>query len=398
MSTKQAQPLHLRVMGFDDRAVNMFRLFLKGPCHNKAVIVEADQGADAFLIDVDSQQGVASLTEQRKNHPDSAFIVLSMKRYAAAEGLIFVQKPARTREMLEAIEQVHQLVAARRQVEQSASPTDPDRAMKVIRVADRSGQAATHRVAMMMDEQSFGSYLGHMDDVDPKARWQWRGLFIDPNHYLQTHIEHAVRQALEHGRPTRVETRWKPVYVFPEQRLIAVNAEEAQIRSACGIPFERIAIADASDPESGAELKVTELEESQALEILKEGKAVPIEAFLWKMALWTSKGRLPAGTDPHQPVFLRRWPNFTRILLTPHAMRIAAMLWQRPASLFDVAAALEIRQQFVFAFFYAAQALHLTDTGEAAPVEAAAAPAVPAEEKAERASLFGKLLKRLRLS
>jgi hypothetical protein len=84
-----------------------------------------------------------------------------------------------------------------------------------------------------------------------------------------------------------------------------------------------------------------------------------MDAFLWKVALWTSRGRVPAGTQLSVPVFLRYWPNMSRLLLPPHALRIAALWAHQPHSLLQTTRALKLPQRYVFAFYSAANALDL---------------------------------------
>jgi hypothetical protein len=57
---------------------------------------------------------------------------------------------------------------------------------------------------------------------------------------------------------------------------------------------------------------------------------------------------------------LKHWPNFTRLLITPHALRISALLVQGPRTLGNVAEVLNIKPQYVFVFISAACALGLT--------------------------------------
>jgi hypothetical protein len=123
-----------------------------------------------------------------------------------------------------------------------------------------------------------------------------------------------------------------------------------------------------------------------------------LDAFLWKVALFTSKGRLPRGVDLEQGFFLKRWPGMTRLMLPPHAMRIAAMLTQRPYSLFDVARQMNVRQQYVFAFVSAAHALGLIGQ-QPLMAERQTEPEsaqLSAVTKPERQSLFKKILSRLK--
>lgn len=89
-----------------------------------------------------------------------------------------------------------------------------------------------------------------------------------------------------------------------------------------------------------------------------------LDQVLWDTALETSVGRLPTGVDLAAPVYLKSWPNLTRLHRTPHALRIAALWATRGASLMETAQTLKIAQRHVFAFYSAALALDLiTDDG-----------------------------------
>lgn len=88
-----------------------------------------------------------------------------------------------------------------------------------------------------------------------------------------------------------------------------------------------------------------------------------LEAFLWKLALYTYRGYLPEGTNVNKPVYLKYWPNLTRLEPTPNAMRIASLLCRQPVALAFVVRMLNIPQKHVFNFFAAANA-----TGFAGPV------------------------------
>jgi hypothetical protein len=83
------------------------------------------------------------------------------------------------------------------------------------------------------------------------------------------------------------------------------------------------------------------------------------EAFLWQTALWTYRGRLPAGTAVHGRVYLARWPNLTRIAEVPHAARIASLWLSQAVSLAFTVEVLAVPQRYVFAFYGAAHAVGL---------------------------------------
>jgi len=91
-----------------------------------------------------------------------------------------------------------------------------------------------------------------------------------------------------------------------------------------------------------------------------DAAGIDIDTFLWKIALWSSRGRIPAGTDLSMPVYLRHWPNLTRLDHIPHAPRIAALLILAPDTLCHIAEKLKIPQRYVFGFYSASHALGLS--------------------------------------
>ena len=133
------------------------------------------------------------------------------------------------------------------------------------------------------------------------------------------------------------------------------------------------------------------------------------EDFLWNVAAWAARGRLPEGTDPYKPVRLRAWPNFTQVFMSPHALRISA-LWVRTwASPVEIAFRLGIPQRYVFSVYSSARFAGLIDS--AAPVTAETKPttnpspdtsgtaADPAAEAAaqrqQRPSILSRILRKL---
>ena len=86
-----------------------------------------------------------------------------------------------------------------------------------------------------------------------------------------------------------------------------------------------------------------------------------MQAFMWLITLWCSRGRVPEDCDLTQPVYLMQWPNLTRLEPIPHAVRIAALIYHQPRTLTDTAKQLGIEQRYVFAFFSACKTIGLSD-------------------------------------
>jgi hypothetical protein len=414
-------------------------MFFRGPCQNQATIIDQEKDADAFLIDLDTPHGAKLLAQQREQHPERVLILLSVKDQPEDVGTVFVKKPAQAQGMIAAIEKARTLAkpaapkqkpslfgwATRKSAPEKAPPPPPPQAkpqkpperkpsappaparpavsvnaqgMKVVARPD-TDDSSVHKVAMLLDEQGFKSYLGHRDDIDPSRQDQLATVFYDPKVFLQGHIQSAIKVAFARNEAIRLETPWKSITILPQQGLIHILADEAQIRAACGIPFRNIVGMDVDAVSLQQAINIKPVNPADLEEILKSKDLVRLDAFLWKVALFTSKGRLPKGIDLEQGFFLKRWPCMTRLMLPPHAMRIAAMLVQKPYSLFDAARRIGVRQQYVFAFVSAAHALGLVGQ-QPIPVEVETPAETAKPDRAaqpERQSLFKKILSRLKL-
>jgi hypothetical protein len=59
-----------------------------------------------------------------------------------------------------------------------------------------------------------------------------------------------------------------------------------------------------------------------------------LEDLLWEATLHASQGQLIEGLRKYDVVQLTRWPNLTRVSLTPNAMRICALLTRFPSGIY----------------------------------------------------------------
>lgn len=84
---------------------------------------------------------------------------------------------------------------------------------------------------------------------------------------------------------------------------------------------------------------------------------VESDEMIWKLALWTSKGRLNRNIDPEQPHRLTQRLDFDRLLAIPHATTISSLWGRHSLSALEVVKVLKIHQRYVFSFMTAAHAL-----------------------------------------
>lgn len=160
----------------------------------------------------------------------------------------------------------------------------------------------------------------------------------------------AVEQAVETSRFARA-----PVVLRTQGRLLFV-VSAARSLAMCDVSDDLLATlcrqrSDVRDFDSVAVAALPAPSEVM--------RPITVEALLWKLALWTYRGRLPYATSLDDRMYLRHWPNFTRLARTPDALRIAALLTRHPMQLVRVAEALRIPQRHVFAFHAAASTVGL---------------------------------------
>lgn len=391
-------PIRLAVLGMDERNARLFKMFLSGPCRKQAEVVEDGEKADACVVDLDAQRGTELLDLERKSHPDRVLILLSLSDRAFPPESVLVKKPIQTESMLQAIARVRQILESRKPLNAEKPETEPRTIpLRTVAMTEKSDMSVS-KVASLLDEQSFMSYMGVRDDIDPNNPEQAAAVRYNPKDFLQGNFESACALALSHQKALRVETPWKPLIIFPQIHRLWINADEAQLRAACAIPMTHLAHMDIGGGRARTvkDLKVTQIDTGEAR--LDPERLIPLDAFLWKMAIWTSKGKIPADISLQDEVTLKYWPNLTRFLLIPHTMRIAALLHHGPHTVCEVAQILGIRQQYVFAFISAAHALRLIEQRPKQQAAREELPTPPAKPEPERMSFLGKILKHLKMS
>jgi hypothetical protein len=128
-----------------------------------------------------------------------------------------------------------------------------------------------------------------------------------------------------------------------------------------------------------------------------ESGTIGLDPFIWKLSLWASRGRLPLGTPVNVPVTLHRCPNFTRLLLAPGAMSIAALWAHEPHTLIHTAEVLNLPQRSVFSFYSAASALGLAQCQAGGSVGVHRRSLTPEPSARRRRGLISRIVKRLHL-
>lgn len=362
MSENNKKPLTVALHGMDDRSCKIMMMFLQGPCRGAAMVIDDDE-ADIDIFDGDTPASKKLLSQHLEAERQKPTIVLSLHDFQY-EGVLQIRKPVKTDAMLSALNEAKILLAnfakkkgqklaalATVEAEEEEEPESETQLLKTYVIdQDERKKTSKHQTAMRFDEKGFQAYIGSLSDIDVNDPAQFANASYDPKDYFQGYIQSAFMVCRAKGQIMQLQSGWKPIMIFPHTHEIWLDADDPQLRAFAGIKL---------NPSSASKMAISPAN-AQTMGLGGSlDKFQSMDAFLWKLACWTSKGRYPHLIDYSQPVYLKSWPNFTRLLITPHALRIAALLIQGPRTLTNVARVLDIKPQYVFVFASAAYALGL---------------------------------------
>jgi hypothetical protein len=367
----RTDPLRVCILGMDDRSLSTFKKFLQGPCQNFAIPVHAES-AEISLVDLDGRGASELLAKEQEQNPGRPIIVVSL-RSPGISGAIHVSKPVKAAVMMAAFREARmnlsrgatgpeRLPETSGHLVPETNHDKPDSPVELDTKKRRGGlhrRRSTHHTAMLLDERAYSNFVGVVADINIKDPHQVAKAHYDKKKYLQAFVESAVKLARTRKRILQLNCGWKPITIFPHSNEIWIDADDRQIRSFCVVPIHSILDLDLRDANENPRSIIAPVSLDRINADRDPKKFQSIDAFIWKIALWTSNGRVPDGIQLDQPVYLERWPNLTRFVIIPHALRIAALLTNQPMTLIEVAETLAIRQQYVFSFFSAAMALGL---------------------------------------
>lgn len=246
-------------------------------------------------------------------------------------------------------------------------------------------KTSKHQTAMRLDEKGFKDYIGEIDDFDVNDPMQFSNAHYNPNEYFQGKFHSALMLSREKNQPLLIRTNWCPIVLIPGTEEVWLKAIDSEINTFAGIKLKHKTM---EIKVSVTPVNLEKLNLKDALDSYQN-----MDAFLWKLAVWTSKGRYPHEIDYRVPVYLREWPNFTRLLITPHAIRIAALLIKGPRTMHNVAEILGIKPKYVFVFISAAYAVGLAGQAKRASDSLVQAENVKPNKGQ---GLLGRILNRLR--
>jgi hypothetical protein len=353
-------PLKVALLGVNERDRVRLEMFFELHWSSNCLPVSESQ-ADLCILELDSPDGKKLLQRQLENHPDRPLIVLSVHD-TDIDGTTLLRKPLNVNLLKDTIEEfmrtlVQQPVAEEEKPAPQPRPQPIAKTDSALQPNDETNSALTidkinERRRSLPDSATQARIIrgscGLADNIELGNQSYGSGLYYDPGTHFQQVLKNAIEQCRREIRPLRLSMPGdKYIALLPQANIALTNLSDSKLRPRCLLPIREHQIRIDYPVES-------DLQRSD------NSTAQDIDGLLWKVTLWSARGRLPLGTNIENAIGLRQWPNLTRLLATPQFLRIAALWVKTPLSLNKTAKFLNIEARYVCAFFSACYALELT--------------------------------------
>jgi len=387
MNKVAQKPLLVAAMGMDNRAREILRMSFQGPGKHCCFLVE-ENTSEAIIFNMDSPNAMELWTAYRNEYPNKPTIVMALKK-PDIDNIHFVAKPVRIEQLITEINSIRQEIEALKEeaeemdiVLETTSPDDVNTPTLTEKTEEPKTSVASFQELPELDHE----FCGSNPDIDLSNPKKQKNIFYHSHDFLQARLQWAVETAKKEEVALQITVKvnndWKILIFLPQSQRIINSLSDFQLRVVCTAPKYctevKIRLYSSADSDS--------LEERAN----NHPSTEDINPFMWKVALWTARGRLPSGTSLTTPVKLKHWPNLTRLQNIPNIMRIATLLSDQPRPLPLVAKVLNIPQRHVFSFYAAMHSIKLAEAVSSGQEET-----IKTIVKNKQRGLFGRILKRL---
>ena len=372
-------------LGLNERSLQALTVFFERKLADTCSLV-GHETADVALINYDALDSAHLMEEQLGVHPNQLMILMTLDpEHESIPGAVFVQKPVNMDLLLDLLKDLRsQVFAPRPECHFSVSQEKLKKPCFRSRLAGPMGKSQPAEAGEVRSKPSPAReshfYIGATPDVDLANAVEREKIYYDSSCFLHGFVHKAIMLATREESVVKVSgPAFGSIEIFPLARKAIASAAPSSLYAASRQRFR----------EQDITIEIVVNVEQIPLAV---GRGEALDVFMWKLVLWASRGRLPAGTDLEAPLLLNQWPNLTRLLVPPHATRIAGLWARAPVTLAQSISTLGIEQRYVFAFYSACVAQGLVAQGQSAPIT------VRAVEKPlcnEKRSVFRMLMNKL---
>lgn len=212
-----------------------------------------------------------------------------------------------------------------------------------IKAQQLQGEGLEPPIVQLSDEEIL-QCCGNAADVDLSRKEERRSIFFNAEGSLLVKMTEAVELAKKLEQPVEITGLPGQMFVFPAENLFYLTFSDDFLNQLALTRF------------GYGELEIEPKGDFQ-LEDKRKHLAEPIEPLIWKVALWTSRGRLFYGMDPEKLVQLMTKPDFKMYQRLPECHEISE-LWQgHQMSSLDITRIIDVPQRVVFSFMCGAFSL-----------------------------------------
>ncbi|MGD8912440.1 MAG: hypothetical protein PVJ68_06835 [Candidatus Thiodiazotropha sp.] len=389
------KPLGIALLGVNERDRARMELFIDHHWSSNCLLV-AEEYADLCILDIDGPEGKKLLKQLQDCHAEIPLIVLSVHDTDINDAL-HLRKPLSGDLLKSTIDDhmtalLHQSPTEKVPAfmpEPEPIPKKRSESRRELNPSSVKPKKNTRRAWLpnaVTQARIIRGSCGLSDSIKLRNLSRSNKLYYDPSKHFQQVLKSAIEQCRAKARPLRVNLPdEKYILLLPETNIALTNLSDSKLRPRClmSIGSHQIHIDYPSDYESDSIQADTQTPQD-------------IDSLLWKVTLWSARGRLPLGTDIDTTIVLRQWPNLTRLMAFPHFLRIAALWVKTPLSLNKTTELLNIEARYVCAFFSACYALELIQF--LSTTEDAAALDSNQKESVAPKGLLRRILRRLRVA
>lgn len=381
----QQEIIKIHVLGMDERSRNTLSFFFQKFCNGQCEMTEEEMLAKVFLINMDYVDAASDLDKLKQSYPHYPLILTSIKAIDAGENY-FLRKPLIAAHLITILDEIKGATSARPEKKEIEKIKPSETAEKQIQKTTKNDTKSNNISSTLTDKEMI-AFVGEAQDRNLRQAQIEKDIFFDLQQYFVGFMRQAYLQAKQQQCAVRITGLWKPITVFPESNKIYIEMSDRQLKSICVVTLNSSAIDEAG-------IKLESLDPEKATHQCEQyNNYQSLDMFMWKIALWTSRGRLPQEIPLDSAVYLLGWPNMTRLILTPEALRICAYWVPHPRTVINLTELLAIPQRYVFSLITATYVLGMSGLAN----RQSDILILPSDiESTTKINLFARIMKRLR--
>jgi hypothetical protein len=396
------ETVKISFLGVDERSKSAYEFFFNSLDKIQCEIVNENSQSQICLIDKDAYNIQEKYEKFQQEYPDQFILLLSLKEHACQSVReFFLKKPVKKDALQASLNKICYLMSGKnielapkiKKIQEEISTfnkfseatqkvkvnLDKDK-VKLNKVKDQAishdnttvvpikpvikpkPKVVTSNAGKLIKISNDKDFVGEQADIDIRDPAQLKKIYYEPKKFLQSIVEKVCIKSRETDSIIQLNVLNHVFYFDYHEQTVYSTVGPGIIRPLCLIPHDNNISFKAKDASFRTELhEIIQSNKNKTTKKTLEKQSWNMESFMWLITLWSSRGRLPEGTGLSDPVYLIQWPNLTRLDSVPHAVRISALLYDKPHTLIETAQQLGIEQRYVFAFYSACKSIGLAD-------------------------------------